>query len=136
MLSRKTAFIAGVLTVVAVFGIAKVASRFVGFHASTVPQWSREEAWTSGLIRPKEAKPVTTWGTAAIVEDCLADFRAMHRGDAELGPAYISEDGKRLILVFACPRDEWYRSVTDRVIAYVYDFEQKKLIAKFWVPMA
>lgn len=60
----------------------------------------------------------------------------MHRGDAELGPAYISEDGKRLILVFDCPRDEWYRSVADRVIAYVYDFEQKKLIAKFWVPMA
>jgi hypothetical protein len=136
MLSRKTTFIAGILTVVFVFGVARVASRFVGFRASTVPQWSKKEASASGLISAKKASPVATWGTAAIVEDCLADFRAMHCGDAELGPVYLSEDGKRLILLFDCPRDEWYRRVSDRVIAYIYDFDQKKLIAKFWVSMA
>ena len=136
MQSRAITFLSGILAVFAVFGAAKMLSRFVGFHAPTVLQWSKEEAETSGLIRPKEAKPVTTWGTAYIVEECLSDFRAMHRGDAALGPIYRSEDGKKLVLVFDCHRDEWFRSVTDRAIAYVYDLEQKKLVAKFWVPMA
>jgi DNA-binding transcriptional regulator YdaS (Cro superfamily) len=136
MRSRASTFIFGVLAAFAVLGSAKILSRFIGFRAPTVLQWSKEEAATSGLIRPKEAKPVTTWGTAYIVEECLSDFRAMRRGDAALGPIYRSEDGKKLVLVFDCYRDEWFRGVSDRAIAYVYDLELKKLVAKFWVPMA
>jgi hypothetical protein len=129
-------FFAGVFAVIALIGVTKLGSRYIGFQKPQVPHWSREDAFRSGLFRSDTARSVSIWDTQSVIDSCLEDFHAMRQGDAELGPIYQSPDSKKLVLLFACPRDKWFRDVTDRAIAYVYDLETRKLIAKFWVPMA
>lgn len=60
----------------------------------------------------------------------------MSAGQARLGLVYDAKDGRHLVFMFSADRDQRGRSVDDRVIAYVYDEQTKKLVGKFWVPMS
>ena len=137
MKSRTTTFFIGVLTGAVGLGVALLLPRYFPLRRAVVPVWSRQDVVEKGFADFRKGTEILgRWDVGPIAKECISDFDSMAIGHARLGLVFAADSGRYLVLLFPSDRDQWGRSVADRVMAYVYDTEAKSLIGKFWVPMA
>ena len=111
--------------------------RVISWHSPSVVMWTREEAKQQGAWSFRtEYEDILQRDIGFVIDQCQSDYNRMARGESRLLSMYKSKSGSMMIVLFDCYRDQCGRDVSDRVLAYVYDAEHRKLIGKFWVPMS